>query len=179
MSGKRFALVGGGLLIAGVIAAVLALDAAGLREAPGIFGWGSVFSDLNLVLEILLVAGLTFGYWLARRGNIAAHRYNQTVWVLLNAVLVVLIMAGAMQDVRPGSAADFAKPQVLIAWMHAVLGGVTVACGLWLLLQMNDILPQRLHVRGWKTLMRVTLAGYWLVALLGLAVYFFWFIRGA
>jgi hypothetical protein len=48
---------------------------------------------------------------------------------------------------------------------------------LWLVLQMNGLLPQRLHVRGWKTLMRVTLAGYWAVAALGLAIYYLWFLR--
>jgi hypothetical protein len=88
-------------------------------------------------------------------------------------------MAGAMADVRPAALSDLGKPNVLVAWIHAVLGGATVLCGLWLVLQMNDILPRRLHVRGWKTLMRVTLAGYWAVALLGLAVYYFWFLRGA
>jgi CDGSH-type Zn-finger protein/uncharacterized membrane protein YozB (DUF420 family) len=174
---NRFGLLLGGALIAGVIGTILALDAAGKREAPGVFGWGALFSDLNLALEILLVAGLTFGYWLAKRGNIAAHRANQTVWVLVNAVLVVLIMAGAMQDVRPAGVSDFAKPQVAVAWIHASLGAATVLGGLWLVLQMNDILPRRLHVRGWKTLMRATLAGYWLVALFGLAVYYVWFLR--
>ena len=86
-------------------------------------------------------------------------------------------MAGAMSDVRPEGVADFAKPPVLVAWIHAALGSATVLAGLWLVLQMNDILPRRLHVRGWKMLMRITFAGYWLVALLGLAVYYVWFLR--
>ena len=173
---NRFGLAAGGVLIAGVIAAILALNATGMREAPGVFGWGALISDLNLALEILLVAGVTLGYWLAKRGNIAAHRANQTVWVLVNTVLVVLIMAGAMQDVRPAGVSDFAKPQVAVAWLHAALGSVTVLGGLWLVLQMNGILPRRFHVRRWKTLMRATLAGYWLTALFGLAVYYVWFL---
>lgn len=49
-----------------------------------------------------------------------------------------------------------------------------MACGLWLVLQMNDILPQRWHIRGWKTLLRLTLAGYWIVALLGIGLYVVW-----
>jgi hypothetical protein len=48
--------------------------------------------------------------------------------------------------------------------------------GLWLVLQMNDILPRRLHITGWKNLMRLTLAAYWVVALLGLAIYKFWYV---
>jgi hypothetical protein len=64
-----------------------------------------------------------------------------------------------------------------VPWLHATLGAATVAAGLWLVLQMNGLLPQRLHVRGWKTLMRVTLAGYWAVAALGLTIYYLWFLR--
>jgi len=41
---------------------------------------------------------------------------------------------------------------------------------------MNDILPQRFHVRWWKNLMRLTLARYWTVALLGFATYYFWYV---
>jgi hypothetical protein len=41
---------------------------------------------------------------------------------------------------------------------------------------MNDVLPRRLHVRSWKRLMRLTLAGYWTVALMGLATYHRWYM---
>lgn len=174
---RRFSVVFGGLLIAAVAAAVLAIDAAGKWSAKGFFGPGGLIPDLNLVLEVLLVAGLTFGYWLAKRGNIAAHRYNQTVWVLLNALLVALIMAGSMENAAVESAADLAKVHIGIPWLHAAIGAATVGSGLWLVLQMNGLLPKWLHVRGWKTLMRITLAGYWIVALLGLAIYYAWFLR--
>jgi len=174
---RRLSFILGGLLVAGAAAAILAIGAAGKSSAPGFVGPGGLIPDLNLVLELLLVAGLTFGYWLAKRGNIAAHRYNQTIWVLVNAVLVALIMAGGMENAELDAASDLAKPRLLVPWLHALLGGATVASGLWLVLQMNGLLPQRLHVRGWKTLMRVTLAGYWAVALLGLAIYYLWFLR--
>jgi hypothetical protein len=55
------------------------------------------------------------------------------------------------------------------------VGALTLVAGLWLVLQMNDILPARWHIRGWKTLMRATLAGYWTVALLGIATYRVWY----
>ena len=174
---KRLSFIVGGLLVAGVVAGILAIEAAGKWSAPGFLGPGGLIPDLNLALELLLVAGLTFGYWLAKRGNIAAHRYNQTIWVLVNAVLVALIMAGGMENAELDAASDLAKPRLLVPWLHATLGAATVAAGLWLVLQMNGLLPQRLHVRGWKTLMRVTLAGYWAVAALGLALYYLWFMR--
>jgi uncharacterized membrane protein YozB (DUF420 family) len=174
---ERFLLVGSSLLVAGVAAAVIAIEATDNWSGPGFLGPNSLIPDLNLVLQGLLVAGLTFGYWLARRGNIEAHRYNQTAWVLVNAVLVGLIMARSMENAALDSAGDLAKLHIWVPWLHAVIGTATVAGGLWLVLQMNDILPKALHLRGWKTLMRVTLAGYWLTALLGIAIYYVWFLR--
>ena len=174
---RRLSFVVGGMLVAGVAAGILAIEAAGTWSAPGFLGPGGLIPDLNLTLELLLVAGLTFGYWLAKRGNIAAHRYNQTIWVLVNAVLVALIMARGMENAALEAASDLAKPHLLVPWLHATVGAATVAAGLWLVLQMNGLLPQRLHVRGWKTLMRMTLAGYWAVAALGLAIYYLWFLR--
>jgi CDGSH-type Zn-finger protein/uncharacterized membrane protein YozB (DUF420 family) len=174
---RRLSFILGGLLIVGAAVAILAVEAAGKWSAPGFLGPGGLIPDLNLALELLLVAGLTFGGWLAKRGNIAAHRYNQTIWVLVNAVLVALIMARGMDNAALEAASDLAKPHLLVPWLHATLGAATVASGLWLVLQMNGWLPRRLHVRGWKTLMRVTLAGYWAVAAFGLAIYYLWFMR--
>lgn len=173
---KRFSYVFGGILVAGAAAAILAIQAAGMGDKR-VLGPGGLIPELNLALEILLVAGLTFGSWLAKRGNIAAHRYNQTVWVLLNTVLVALIMVGGLENVALESVSDLARTHVWVTWLHAVVGGATAASGLWLVLQFNGLLPKTLHVRGWKKLMQVTLAGYWLVALLGLAIYYLWYMR--
>ena len=174
---RRLSLLLGATLLTGVAAAIVAIEAAGKWTAKGFLGPAALIPDFNLVLEVLLVAGLTFGYWLAKRGNIAAHRYNQTIWVLVNAVLVALIMARGMENAALDAASDLAKPHLLVPWLHALLGSATVASGLWLVLQMNGLLPERLHVRGWKTLMRMTLAGYWAVAALGLTIYYLWFLR--
>jgi len=42
---------------------------------------------------------------------------------------------------------------------------------LWLVPQMNDVLPRRLHVRGRQRLVRWTPARYWTVALPGFGTY--------
>lgn len=173
---KKRALIAGGAGAVATAALVLFIRATTKAGAPGFLGPGTLIADVNLVLEILLVLGLTFGFFLARKGNIEAHRCNQTAWVLINAVLVALIMASSMQDAEVKSLADFAETRLWITWLHALIGTATAVAGVWLVLQMNDILPQRLHVGRWKTLMRVTLAGYWTVALLGIATYYFWYI---
>ena len=172
---KRTALLAGIVLAGTAAALVLALRAAGKADTPGFLGLGTLLADVNITLELLLVAGLTFGMMLARRGNIEAHRVNQTAWVLVNAVLVALIMIGSIRTFKLAHVSDLANGGNLIIAVHALIGTLTLIAGLWLVLQMNDILPQRLHIRGWKTLMRATLAGYWAVALLGIATYRVWY----
>jgi hypothetical protein len=165
-----------GLATAGAAAGLaLAIFGAGKEGAPGFVGPGVLIADVNLALELLLVGGLTFGLYLARRGSIEAHRVNQTAWVLVNLALVAFIMAGSMQDVKVEKADDLWNARIVVTWLHAGIGTLTVAAGVWLVLQMNDVLPRWLHVRFWKTLMRMTLAGYWAVAILGLVTYYFWY----
>jgi hypothetical protein len=172
---KKTALIAGIVLAGAVAALVLALRAFGKADTPGFLGAGTLLADVNIALELLLVAGLSFGMMLARSGNIEAHRVNQTAWVLVNAVLVALIMIVSIRTFKLAHLSDLANSGNLIIVIHAAVGALTLLAGLWLVLQMNDILPARWHIRGWKTLMRATLAGYWTVALLGIATYRVWY----
>ena len=165
-----------GLVLAALTSTVVIVIRGKGNDAAGFLGPGTLIADVNLMLEILLVLGVTFGFWLARRGNIEAHRVNQTSWVLVNAALVALIMISSMENVAIAKIADLANPRTAFAWLHAALGACTVAAGVWLVLQMNDVLPRSMHLRRWKTLMRLTLAGYWAVGLLGFVTYYFFYI---
>jgi hypothetical protein len=171
---KRTALQAGGALAIAIVAFVVGLHAAGKADAGGFLGPASLLSDINLTLEILLVLGLTFGMTLARGGRIEAHRFNQTVWVLVNAALVLCIMIPSLQNAQPRTFADLTKVSSGLPLLHAAIGVLTLTAGLWLVLQMNDVLPRRWHTAKWKTLMRLTLTGYWLVALLGVGIYYTW-----
>jgi hypothetical protein len=171
---RKLALLAGAIAALAIVAIVAWLRATGRAETGGFLGPGSLASDFNLTLEVLLVLGLSTGFALARSGNIEAHRVNQTVWVLVNAALVFAIMIPSLQHARLQSPADLARLPTALPWIHAVLGVVTLLCGLWLVLQMNDVLPQRWHIARWKALMRLTLTGYWLVALLGIGIYYLW-----
>lgn len=164
------------ILVGGTLAGILWIGANKLEGTPGFFGPAPLIADINLSLEILLVAGLSFGFFLARSGSIDAHQYNQTIWVLLNAVLVAFIMAGSMQDVQPAKMADFTEARIGLTWLHALAGSFTVVSGLWIVLQMNNFLPRSWHIKWWKNLMRATLAGYWIVALGGFVTYYFWYV---
>lgn len=172
---RKAALFAGVIAIGIVAALVLALRASGKADGPGFFGLGTLQADINITLELLLVIGLTVGMMLARSGSIDAHRVNQTAWVLVNGALAALIMIPSIRTFKLPHVSDLANSGNLIVVAHAAIGASTLLAGLWLVLQMNDILPARWHVRGWRTMMRATLAGYWAVALLGIATYRVWY----
>jgi hypothetical protein len=171
----RSAIVTAGVMIAGSLAWVAGISLSGLEGSRGFFGAGPLIADANLILEVFLVAGISYGFLLARRGNIDAHQINQTTWVVLNIGLIALVMAGSMQDVKIAKAAAF-DWRIAVTWLHAALGTLTALSGLWIVLQMSNVLPRSLHVRAWKNLMRAAFAGYWLTALFGFATYYLWYI---
>jgi hypothetical protein len=173
---RKLAIIVGVAVAVTVGILVQAMNASGKGGGAGFLGPGVLSADVNLVLEVVLVLGLTFGFYLARSGNIAAHRVNQTTWVLVNAVLVALIMAPSLRAVGLKSVSSFADMYSWVTLLHVSIGTFAVLSGLWLVLQMNDILPRRMHITWWKNLMRLTLAAYWLVALLGFAVYYYWYM---
>jgi len=176
MAGKRQAIATAAVMVLGSLAWVGGIWIAGMEGARGFFGLGPLIADANLILEVILVAGVSYGFLLARRGNIDAHQLNQTTWVVLNLGLIALVMAGSMQDVKLAKTADLADWRVGVTWLHALAGTLTAAGGLWLVLQMNGVLPASLHTGAWRTLMRATLAGYWLTGLLGFITYYLWYV---
>src|SRR5258706_401702 len=141
----RSAIVTAAVMIAGSLAWVAGISLSGLEGSRGFFGAGPLIADANLILEVFLVAGITYGFLLARRGNIDAHQINQTTWVILNIGLIVLVMAGSIEDVRVATTAAFADFRIALTWLHAAPRTLTALAGLWPLLQMNHLLPRRPH----------------------------------
>src|SRR5215467_7454140 len=108
MADRRTAIATAVVMVGGSLAWVGGIWLAGLEGARGFFGAGPLIADANLVLEVIVVAGITYGFLLARRGRIDAHQVNQTTWVVLNLGLIALVMAGSLQDVKIARAADLA-----------------------------------------------------------------------
>src|SRR5258708_29454593 len=105
----RSAIVTAAVMVAGSLAWVAGISLSGLEGSRGFFGLGPLIADANLILEVFLVAGITYGFLLARRGNIDAHQINQTTWVVLNIGLIVLVMAGSVPDVEVAQAPALAS----------------------------------------------------------------------
>jgi hypothetical protein len=172
----------GGLLILLLIAASIFLilgNSSGLAAGPGLFGTrANLFSDLNLTAQLVLILGLSVGAVFAHRGKISIHQYNQTTWVMVNIVLTIFIMIMSFsKNILPGIPANLLQAHAAISTVHASLGLVTILCGVYLLLRMNQLIPKKYRIRWWKNLMRMTLGLYWLVGLLGVFTYYIWYIR--
>jgi len=174
------------ILIAAVVGLVLIASAlflilgrsAGLATAPGFLGTrAGLFADFNLLAEILQLAGLTAGYFLVKRGNYAAHQYNQTAWVFFNIVLTILIMEVAFnRQVVPGIPEKLLRTYYGVATVHAMLGGATILLAIYIVLHRNNLIPKALRWKKWKLLMQIALALYWAVGLFGLATYYYWYV---
>jgi uncharacterized membrane protein YozB (DUF420 family) len=148
---------------------------AGLR---GLFGTrANLFSDLNLIAQIVLLAGLITGFFFVRRGHISTHQYIQTGMVLFNIVLTIFIMVVAYFEYvilsQPG---EFSQIHVIVSSIHAALGLLAIFCGVYLILRMNQLIPKSWRIKKWKRLMRITLGLYVLVGLIGIGVYYFWYV---
>jgi hypothetical protein len=147
----------------------------GLDARPGFFGtYAPLYSDINLVVEMLMVIGLISGYILIRNKIRSGHQYMQTAMVLLNLVMTIFFMALVfVQLLKPGTVLSIS---VLAEIAHGTVGVIAVLTGLYLLLAMNDLLPKSWQIKNWKNLMRFAIWAYGAVALGGIAVYALFFL---
>src|SRR6185295_5463487 len=137
----------------------------GFSTGTGLFGTrASLFADINLLAELLLLFGLTVGFGFALTKHVSMHQYNQTFWVFFNILLVLFIMIVSFsRQVVRGIPGSLLKAYYATSFIHAVLGTITVLCAIYILLRMNRLLPKALRISWWKGLMRLTLGMYWLV----------------
>jgi uncharacterized membrane protein YozB (DUF420 family) len=147
----------------------------GLDARPGFFGtYAPLYSDINLVVEILMVLGLITGYILIRNKLRSGHQYMQTSMVLLNLVMTIFFMALIfVQLLQPGTTLSLS---VIAEIAHGTAGVISILTGLYLLLAMNGLLPKSWQIKNWKGLMRFAIWAYSVVALGGIAVYFLFFL---
>jgi len=168
-------------LVLGLSLTVFALRSSGLADSPGFLGTRATFlADLNLIAALLILAGLLVGFAAVRSKNVSAHQYIQTAMVLLFLVLIVFIMEVSFwQNVGPGIPGQIGEASYAMPALHAAIGGLAEISGLYLVLLMNGLMPRPLRVRLWKRLMQATLVLFILVAVLGIATYYLWYVSPA
>jgi uncharacterized membrane protein YozB (DUF420 family) len=133
---------------------------------------GSVGADLALVVMLAAFAMLTTGVVLARTGRYGAHRWVQTVAVILNAIPVVAWMIRSYWlYVRPDLPGNLSKSIDALTTVHAVAGLVGVALGLFVVIRANQLTARGESVARYKNWMRAAYIVYLLATVLGVWVY--------
>jgi hypothetical protein len=134
-------------------------------------------TNLTLVLEIGMGAGLLIGALLARMRRFGPHAWCQSAVVLLNLALIAATMAPSFRSqVIPALPAKLGKSYYAFAAANSALGIVAQCAGLYILLAVGTkVLPERFRITRLKFWMRSVLVLWWIVLALGLATYVDWY----
>ncbi len=135
-------------------------------------------TDLTLVIEVAMGAALLVGMGLARRRRLLAHAWCQSIVVLLNLVVIILIMTPSFsRQVASQIPSSLGDSYYALAAAHAALGTVAELLGIYILLVAGtNVLPKRLRLTPYKPWMRTALVLWWLVLLLGVGTYVRWYV---
>lgn len=136
-------------------------------------------ANMALLIEATMGIALVTGAVLARRRHFRAHAWCQSAVVLLNLVVIGFAMAPSFyQQLAPKIPRFSHSSYYAIAAGHAALGVVAEVLALYIILAAGTkVLPKCLLLRNYRLWMRVTLALWWVVLLLGAATYARWYIH--
>ena len=136
------------------------------------------YADLVLLLEIAMGLALLIGAMLARMKRFRLHAWCQSLVVLLNLVVILVVMAPSFRvRVAPKIPVKLGQAYYALATAHAALGSIAEIGGLYILLAVGTkVLPQRFRITEYKRWMRSLLVLWWLVLLLGFATYARWYV---
>jgi uncharacterized membrane protein YozB (DUF420 family) len=134
-------------------------------------------SDLNLTIQIAMGLALISGAFLARAKRFVAHGICQTVVLALNLVMIRLSMWPSFHShVLPRLPKRLGKRFYAVATIHGVLGVLAEILGLYIVLVAGTrILPETWRFKRWKLWMRIELALWWIVLLMGVITYWVWY----
>ena len=140
---------------------------AGLLATTAPFG-----ADVSLVLMVLAAVLFTIGWRLAVRRRYEAHRWVQTSAAALNAVVVAAWMIRSfVLYILPEIPARLDERSYAVSTVHAVVGVIGLALGMFVVLSASEVLPARLRFKNYKLFMRSSYALYLLATLMGVIVF--------
>jgi len=148
-------------------------------KLKGFLGTQAGFAaDITLLLQIVMGVALIAGVFLARAKRFVIHGICQTTVLLLNLVVIALFMWPSFSfQVLPGLPKHFARRHYSVAALHGILAGMAELFGLYILLVAGtNIVPEAWRFRRWKLWMRVELALWLFVLLIGVGTYLIWYV---
>ena len=154
-----------------------------LFHQPGFLGTAANWAaDITLVLSVLVGLAFTVGAILMRLNKFTAHRWVQTGGWILNVILVIWMMLLPYRDfIAPGIPDQLNERFHLVTTIHAIVGFFAFVFGGYTVIKANYLLVRNLrfrdHFKNVKLLMRVIYVLYMTTTLLGIWVYFVWFVN--
>ena len=136
------------------------------------------YSDLILVVEIAIGAGLIAGTFVIRAGHVRWHKYIQSSMVLVNIPVVLSWMLPSfLKNVLPDVTQEFSEEFYYVPTIMLILGVAAETLGVYILLVAGtNWLPERLRFRRYKLWMLTELGLWWAVLLAGVATYYVWYV---
>src|SRR4030042_4618419 len=100
---------------------------------PGFLGTRATLrSDLTLVLILITAVLINIGFILARRKQFNAHRWVQTIAVILNTLVVVISMVTSyIIYILPGIPSKLGEGDYAITTLHSILGTIGLLFGVF------------------------------------------------
>jgi uncharacterized membrane protein YozB (DUF420 family) len=134
-------------------------------------------ADLNLTIQIAMGIALILGAFLARARRFVAHGICQTAVLVLNAVMICFWMWPSFHsNVLPRLPKRLGKRFYAVATIHGIVGVLAEALGIYIVLVAGTkILPETWRFKRWKLWMRIELALWWVVLLMGVITYWVWY----
>lgn len=128
-------------------------------------------ADINLLAQVLILAGLLVGFFLARKKRFDHHANVQTAMVLVNLFLIASIMVPSFTNYVVASGTTTGRVAQLMM-VHGGLGLVVEIVALYLILRMRtSLIPKRFRLGNIKLAMRITLALWFALVVLGFGIY--------
>jgi len=149
-----------------------------ILHQPGFFGTSANFAaDFTLVMMILAAVTFTAGAVLAVKKQYEAHRWMQTAAVVVSTIMVLWMMLLPFRDfVAPGLPSKIGEYFYAITTLHAFVGFFAFTFGIFVTLRGNGLVPNALKFNNYKLFMRIAYGLYMLATILGVWVYFAWFV---
>ena len=148
--------------------------------SPGFLGTRATLrSDLTLVLILATAVMFNIGFILARRKHFRAHRWMQTIAVILNTLVVLISMVTSyIIYILPGIPSKLGQGDYAVTTIHGLTGAFALLFGVFVALRGNELVPKSLRFNDYKLFMRWAYALYMLSTLGGIIIYVIVFVFG-
>lgn len=127
-------------------------------------------SQLNLVLQMIILVLLWLSYLLKRRGRFFLHGSLMSTAVVLNAVAFLLVMGPSLISLTVDQFASLSLWASVVVLVHAVLGSVVLVLGIWIVGSWRLRSGTR-YCAGKKKVMLPTIVAWTIAAALGVYLY--------